>query len=55
MGPACSAARTPHEPRPCCSLDNAAKFRYFQKKLQAMAGGRKISFSQETYLGEVGV
>ena len=55
MGLACSAALTPHEPRPCCSLDNAAKFRYFQKKLQAMAGGRKISFSQETYLGEVGV
>jgi hypothetical protein len=34
-------------------MDNAARFRYFKDKLQAIAGGRKISFSQETYLGEV--
>ena len=50
----CSLTRVCGDPL-SCSLDNAAKFRYFQKRLQAMAGGRKVSFSQETYLGEVRV
>jgi hypothetical protein len=34
-------------------MDSAARFRYFKDKLQSIAGGKKLSFSQETYLGEV--